>query len=174
MGPRPVALLPKVRPWAFGDELRSVSFEVLGIAQPKGSLSAFVLPDGRARVTEPRHHKAWQREVRDGALLAIDEGGPLTGPLFAQVVFYLPRPKGAPKTRRTAPAVRPDVDKLLRSTLDGLRGVVIGDDAQIVACVVGKVYSSRPRVRVSVRGVSVEDMELLGAAEEDEVMQGGR
>jgi crossover junction endodeoxyribonuclease RusA len=153
------------RPWRLSDDDREISFEVLGRPQPKGSLSAFALPDGRARITEPRHHKAWQREVRDGAVRAIGLGGPLTGPLWARLCFFLPRPKSAPKTARTVPAVRPDLDKLLRASLDGLIGVAIHDDSQIVLCEVGKFYSSRPRVTVRLRALSEADLQWEGVLE---------
>ena len=168
-----LSLLPKTRPWRLGNEGREVCFEVLGIAQPKGSPEHFVLPNGRVAITERGPHKAWQKEVRDGAIAAVGTQGPLQGPLWARVVFYLPRPKSAPKTVRTVPDVRPDVDKLLRATLDGLRGVAITDDAKIVVCEVGKVYSSRPRVEVRVRGVRTSDLQWIGAYGEDEVMPGG-
>ena len=67
--------------------------------------------------------------------------------------FRLPRPKGHYGTGRNAgllkpsapwyPAGRPDLDKLLRSTLDALGEAGIwGDDAQVVTIAASKHYTS--------------------------------
>lgn len=159
--------MPTVRPWRLSAETRQVRFEVLGIAKPKGSLSAFTLPNGHAILTEPKHHKAWQREVRDGAVATVGEDGPLEGALWVRMVFYLPRPKSAPKTVRTVPTTKPDIDKLCRSALDGMTGVVFHDDSQVAMCVHAKVYSRRPRVAVEVRALDADDLAWIGAGSED-------
>ena len=55
-----------------------------------------------------------------------------TGPLSVTMVFTLPRPKSAPKSRLW-PDRKPDIDKLVRSTSDALKDAgVIEDDARIV------------------------------------------
>lgn len=60
-------------------------------------------------------------------------------------MFYLRRPPSAPKSRQY-PDRKPDLDKLIRSTLDALViGGVIEDDARIIAIRAGKVYArTRP------------------------------
>ena len=72
----------------------------------------------------------------------------LDGPLRAECVFMLARPRGhygAHGLRPSAPAsptVKPDVDKLLRSTLDALTAAsVIADDARIVDLKGKKTYA---------------------------------
>lgn len=63
------------------------------------------------------------------------------GPISVEVVFTLPRPKSAPKSRLW-PDRRPDVDKLLRSTFDALTEAgVIRDDAQVVKVFASKLYA---------------------------------
>ena len=75
----------------------------------------------------------------------------LTGPVSVGVTFYLPRPKAHYGTGRNAdalkptapewPAVTPDVDKLCRSTLDGLtQAGAIEDDARVVFLTAAKAY----------------------------------
>jgi Holliday junction resolvase RusA-like endonuclease len=65
--------------------------------------------------------------------------GPLDGPLFAALVFWLPRPASAPKRRRY-PDAKPDLSKLLRAVEDSLSGVLIRDDARIVRASLAKDF----------------------------------
>jgi Holliday junction resolvase RusA-like endonuclease len=64
---------------------------------------------------------------------------PLTGPLGVEITFTLRKPASAPKRRVTWPDRRPDLDKLLRSTFDGL-DCIWGDDSQVVEVTARKVY----------------------------------
>jgi Holliday junction resolvase RusA-like endonuclease len=86
---------------------------------------------GRGVMVEmSKNVKPWREAVRFEAQavrgLARE---PLSGPVRCWVTFTVRKPAGAPKTRKTWPAKRPDVDKLLRSTLDALvvdvRGVKV-------------------------------------------------
>lgn len=72
----------------------------------------------------------WRQRV---ALAAHHAGlRPVAGPVRIDLEFVLPRPKSTPK-RSTPPAIkRPDLDKLARSILDALTGIVYHDDAQVV------------------------------------------
>lgn len=69
--------------------------------------------------------------------------GTLTGPVALEVTFTLPRPKAHYRTGRNSHLLRdnaphrpdrlPDLDKLLRSTMDALTAAgVWADDAQVV------------------------------------------
>ena len=61
-------------------------------------------------------------------------------PVSVRVDFYLPRPK---TVKRQYPTVPPDVDKLLRSTLDGItESGIIEDDAQIIEAYTRKMYAA--------------------------------
>ena len=55
------------------------------------------------------------------------------------IVFFLQRPKSAPK-ERTAPTVRPDLDKLVRAVLDACTGVLYADDSQVTEIRAKKQY----------------------------------
>lgn len=128
-----------------------VSFTVYGDPVPKGSMRAFsrkkdgvVVGVGVAPGNEKRA-KDWTGRVHAAAQLAGRDGAPmLEGPLHIIVHFWLTKPKSAPK-RRTWPAKRPDLDKLVRGLLDPLTGVLFVDDAQIVSIVATKEYAEHGR-----------------------------
>ena len=90
--------------------------------------------------------KPWREAVRQEALAT---GMPLTSrPVFVQMTFRFTRPKAHHNSRgelkESAPAQhtsRPDVDKLARSTLDGLTGVLFIDDSQVSYMVASKQYA---------------------------------
>lgn len=61
-----------------------------------------------------------------------DDWEPLDGHLELQVLFYMPPPPKA-DPGRPFPNVAPDLDKLIRSTCDGItRGKLWKDDARVV------------------------------------------
>lgn len=127
-----------------------VSFTVRGLPAPQGSKRHV----GRGVLVESggQRLKDWRTDVKQAAaeamrLAEIPYGSrpvlqvdPLAGPVGVSVCFTLPKPKSAPKRRRTWPDRRPDLDKLLRSTLDGLTGEVFADDAQVIIAQVSKGY----------------------------------
>ena len=51
------------------------------------------------------------------------------------------------------PVVKPDTDNYIKSTLDGLNGLLWEDDNQIVDLIAHKYYSDNPRVEVEVNKV---------------------
>lgn len=87
--------------------------------------------------------KPWREAVKWAALAILaTDAVPLDGPLAVTVWFALAKPASAPKTRRVWPAKRPDLDKLLRSTLDALgEAGVWRDDAQVVSLWGSKAYA---------------------------------
>jgi crossover junction endodeoxyribonuclease RusA len=121
--------------------MSEVNFTVRGTPAPQGSKRALVhRSTGRAVVMESAGQglKDWRADVKAAAFNA----GPadlLTGPLMVSVIFTLPKPKSAPKSRKW-PDRRPDLDKLLRAALDAMTGVVFADDAQVVGVEAWKGY----------------------------------
>lgn len=126
---------------------RRLVLHVYGVPKPKGSLRHV----GRGRLVEQVDGStAWKEHVRAEAETAARAVGweRLDGvPVRARLVFVVPRPKSAPKSRRW-PTTRSsgDLDKLVRNMLDALasqRGVggVIGDDSQVVELTTSKVYA---------------------------------
>lgn len=110
-----------------------VSFHAAGMPKPQGSKRGFAV-GGKVRLVESggAAHKDWRATVTAEATAAMRHRTPEDGPLRLEVTFYLPRPKSHPKTRRTWPIARPDIDKLVRSIADSLTHVVWRDDSQVV------------------------------------------
>lgn len=121
---------------------RRVSFQVAGIAQPKGSTRAFV-PKGWTRpvITNANpKSKGWQQLVAEQAQ-TVAKDGLFMGPVVLTVTFHLPRPQSLPK-RVLHHTKKPDLDKLVRNTKDALKGVLYGDDAQVVDLHARKTYAA--------------------------------
>lgn len=117
---------------------------------------------GKGRMVESSIHVApWREAVRAAALEPAvwciqDMPAPLLGPLAVTVTFTLTKPASAPKTRRTYPDRMPDLDKLLRSTMDGLTmGGVWRDDAQVIECHARKVYPGEHHDALTVPGALI-------------------
>lgn len=133
--------------------MRSVSFVVYGTPAPQGSKRAYVnKATGRAHVVESsKKVKPWRQAVVAAALEF--SAVPFEGPVRVRLGFAFTRPKGHLGTGRNAghlkpsapryPAVRPDLDKLARSTLDGLADAgLIPDDSRIIALDLSKKYAA--------------------------------
>lgn len=105
-------------------------------------------------VESSRAVKPWRQAVSAATVDAIEHGDwqpEQREPYGLDVVFTLPRPtshyrsgKHGHLLRDTAPdrpAVQPDLDKLLRSTLDGLAdGGALVNDSRVVSIVARKAY----------------------------------
>lgn len=127
-----------------------IAFTVFGIPAPKGSKRAFAV-GGRAMVVDDNKPalRDWTRQVNDKLQGLAEAGLPtLDGPLYVVARFYMPKPKSAPKRRRTWPDKKPDLDKLLRALLDPLvKTRLIADDARIVELHAEKRYAEDAGVK---------------------------
>jgi len=87
---------------------------------------------------------AWRKAVSDAVIQAMQDSGDLSkfdGAVKLEAVFYLTRKK---TVTRPYPTVPPDLDKVLRSLMDGITAKgqgVWGDDAQVVRIEVSKKYA---------------------------------
>ena len=136
-----------------------IEIDVLGCPAPKGSNRAMVrggravFVPGGSKVNQTKL-KSWDVAVREEALEQI---GQRTEPVFVgaalavSIVFRIARPSGhwgkhgLKPSAPSYPAVKPDVDKLARATIDSLSGLVFDDDARIVRLVVTKEYAQPGR-----------------------------
>lgn len=82
---------------------------------------------------------------------------PLDGPLRVELGFYRHVQSSLSKKERELrisgvhrPTVKPDTDNYIKSTLDGLNGLLWEDDNQIVDLIAHKYYSDNPRVEIEV------------------------
>lgn len=138
-----------------------VAFTVFGIPGPQGSKKAIpqskIGPGGQrfytgkvSMVESSKKVKPWRAAVHEAAAEAIP--APLPGGVNVSITFYLPRPAGHFGTGRNAgtlkpsaplyPTVKPDVDKLIRATLDALTSAgAYADDARVVDLHTAKRYA---------------------------------
>jgi len=126
--------------------MEGIGFTVRGIPAPQGSkrhVGKGVMVESSKKV------QPWRQDVRHAAEDAMNGHLPFEGPLEVVVTFTLPKPK---TVKRLLPSVRPDLDKLLRSTLDALGSAgVYGDDSQVVHVAAWKVYGIIPGAGIIVR-----------------------
>jgi Holliday junction resolvase RusA-like endonuclease len=94
---------------------------------------------------------AWRKAVSEAVIQGMIDSGDdskFEGAVKVEAVFYLTR---KPSVKRALPTVPPDVDKILRSLMDGITarsksGEILGvwqDDSQVVKVDVSKVYATK-------------------------------
>jgi len=125
-----------------------VSFFVAGEPVPQGALKSFYVKKIDKVVTTHgnRNLKAWRGRIanesqraqershfyrEDGCAYSVD------------LVFAMSRPKALPKKSVTLHTKKPDLDKLIRSVLDGITGILIRDDSEVCSIVATKRYVTR-------------------------------
>lgn len=122
---------------------------VYGVPAPQGSKTAFVrgkraiVTDGPTNSPGRVAHDAWRQAVATAARdwQEARRGVALfDGPLALYVQFRMPRPPSIPK-KRAWPDRKPDLDKLVRASLDSISGVLIADDARVVSITALKSYA---------------------------------
>lgn len=132
--PQQAALLPSEWPDPPGPA-QVAKLLVYGSPAPQGSKKFVGMSKaGRGILVESSKKVApWRQDVA-AAARAVKEGRPpMDGNLVVRMIFTVPKPKSAPKKRRTYPNTRPDLSKLARSTEDALvEAGLIADDARIV------------------------------------------
>jgi Holliday junction resolvase RusA-like endonuclease len=145
-----------------------LTFKVPGAAVPKGSKRAVPIRkrDGATRIAVIEQPKVrdWEMQVREAATYAALANGmtePSNALVEVETLFTFPRPRShygtgrnAETLRASAPAhhgVKPDVDKLARTILDGITGVVLTDDARVVRLLAWKEYGWPVAATITVR-----------------------
>ena len=135
---------------------QQIEIRVWGIPAPQGSKQVRGYVAGRAILGESSKAVApWRVDVR-AATQNQYQGPILTGPVAVCATFLFSRPKGHWGTGKNAERLKPsapkhltsvrhgDLDKLLRSTFDGLSqsagGGLITDDSLIVQVMANKRY----------------------------------
>jgi crossover junction endodeoxyribonuclease RusA len=128
-----------------------LTFEVRDIPAPQGSkrhVGHGILVESSAKV------KPWREAVRAECVAAMKSTG-ITGwggAIEVGLLFLMPRPKSHYRTgkragqlRDDAPAhvsKRPDIDKLIRSTLDALTATgIYADDGQVAHLIARQMYA---------------------------------
>lgn len=112
---------------------------------------------GKARVYTPTRSKNFEYLVKLAAQEHMGTRTPLDVPLLIGIGYYLSIPASASLVRqqemrdgRRMPTTKPDLDNLVKATLDGMNKVVYRDDVYICDLIVSKRYSAEPCTLVRV------------------------
>lgn len=129
------------------------SFDIEPIPQLRPRVSS---RGGYVHVYDPQKVKNFKNVLRSLAS-AQYQRPPLLGPLSVSLTFYRPVQKSISKTERerrlsnqSKPAVKPDTDNYIKSTLDALNGVLWDDDSQIVKLTAEKRYAEKGKIIITV------------------------
>ena len=130
-----------------------ISYFVEGEPAPQGSKNGFVKNGRVVMVESSKKVKPWREAVAWQTKAKVTK--PMTSPVEIALVFHLPRPK---TVNRKWPTVKPDLDKLIRSTFDGLTtGGLYTDDALVIAVSASKQYSTE-RIGCQIIASEVQDV----------------
>lgn len=127
-----------------------VQFTIPGFAVPEGRPRSTVI-DGHVHTYKPSASRSFAGVVRTYA----GENRPpqlFDGPISVSLIFYLAKPKSAPK-REKYPAKKPDIDNLVKAITDGCEGIIFTNDSRIVDLNAIKRYDPVPRVIVRIEEV---------------------
>ena len=115
-----------------------ISYWIDGEPAPQGSKTGFIKNGRVVMVEASKKVKPWREAVAAQTQTKVSSA--LQNPVEISLVFHLPKPK---TVTRTWPAVKPDLDKLIRSTFDGLTtGGLYTDDALVIAVSASKQYAT--------------------------------
>lgn len=121
---------------------------VYGEPAPQGSKKAFVRGNRAVLVDDSKKTKPWKRAVREACEDAIESWKeqhrytfvPIDEAIECHMVFFMPRPKSLAKKVKWC-FRKPDLDKLLRATFDGVtESQLWKDDARVRKVVAEKNY----------------------------------
>lgn len=132
----------------------TVIFEIEPVEQARPRATRY----GRSiRVYDPPKVSKYKKQLSQLARSQY-KGEPLAGAIEVEITFYRQVQKSLSKKERARrlsgehrPTVKPDLDNYIKSTLDGLNGVLWTDDAHIVDLHAHKYYSDDPRIEIAVR-----------------------
>jgi Holliday junction resolvase RusA-like endonuclease len=135
-----------------------IEFTVTSMPAPQGSKSFKGMVNGHAVMAESsKKVKPWRMDVKAAAEAVREAHGIQRGALRVSMVFTLPKPTSAPKTRKTWPDRMPDLSKLIRSTEDSITDAGLWeDDARIVEFArMAKVFPGEDADALSTPGVRI-------------------
>lgn len=126
---------------------------------------ARLIPSGSRR--NSRELYAWHKAIRSRIAQQLGTiGEPIfrDEPLSVHLLFRIARPKSHYGARGLLPSapryhfVKPDPDKLMRSTMDALTGELFDDDARFPSCVIDKQWCDpgRQGVVITVERMSAQ------------------
>jgi Holliday junction resolvase RusA-like endonuclease len=130
-----------------------ISYWIDGEPAPQGSKTGFIKNGRVVMVESSKKVKPWREAVAAQTKAKVQVA--LEKPVEIALVFHLPKPK---TVTRKWPAVKPDLDKLIRSTFDGLTtGGLYTDDALVIAVSASKQYAT-DRIGCQVTASEIQDV----------------
>ena len=136
---------------------------VTGQPIPQGSKTAAVIGGRAVMFDSNKKLKEWRSTVTAATRTELIKqrftGFESDQALVVFIEFYLERPK---TVKRLWPAVKPDLDKLVRAVFDGVTdGHAWHDDSQVVGVYASKYYGQTPGARIRIYNKSVTDEDTL-------------
>ena len=137
--------------------MRTVSFTVPGqpVAKGRGRVS---IRGSHAVVYTPEKTRRYENQVSAYAAEAMRNSPPLGGPVEVVVEAFMMVPASWSLKKRLSaiagqikPITKPDLDNIVKA-LDGMNGIVVVDDSQIVKLSATKQYSDIPQLIVTLIG----------------------
>ena len=130
-----------------------ITYWIDGEPAPQGSKTGFIKNGRVVMVESSKKVKPWREAVAAQTKAKVQAA--LENPVEIALVFHLPKPK---TVTRKWPAVKPDLDKLIRSTFDGLTtGGLYTDDALVIAVSASKQYAT-DRIGCQVIASEIQDV----------------
>ena len=106
----------------------------------------------------PEKTKTYEDEIRMMARAAMGSSEPLDTPMTVAIYIRVGIPASYSKQKRKdalsgvlKPMKKPDLDNVAKCHLDGIQGIIIFDDKQVINLHVTKVYAETPAVEVMVK-----------------------
>jgi crossover junction endodeoxyribonuclease RusA len=130
-----------------------ITLRVYGTPASQGSKRAFVQGGRAVMLNDDKKLRPWRNSIIEAARAARVTGERLPGPLAMEARFVFNRPRSHYRTGKNAHLLRddapifvnqtPDIDKILRSTLDGLTEAAVWvDDSRVVSLIATKRYAN--------------------------------
>jgi crossover junction endodeoxyribonuclease RusA len=134
--------------------MRQITFTVYARPEPQGSMRGFNIGGRVILTSNNKKMKPYRQELTHTAQVELGRLGvtmPVAGkhiPVSLVFDFFLARPPSVPKKRKEI-VVKPDIDKLIRASVDALTGILYLDDAQVIEVSARKHYGVPERVNIS-------------------------
>ena len=100
---------------------------------------------GGGRAYSPKSNTENAKDIQAQFMVQRTGNEPLTGALYARISYYMPKPKSKCRVNSNPfpyADTKPDLDNMLKQTLDSLNGLMFIDDSQIVSVVTNKMWAS--------------------------------
>ena len=124
----------------------------------------------RVRVTKYSTYDPQADEKADDKMELRKQYGftvaPKNIPLDVEVIFYMPIPKSTNKKKRQELITerhhhkKPDLDNLIKYTLDVANGILFDDDSRISSIFAEKIYDTDPRTEITILKLKEDNEEI--------------